>query len=721
MKPTTMLGRVAALVAGAMLATVAAAQCVTTHGPAGNPGTWTANAAGDVLTYSGTGLQYTKCQLGLSGPSCGTGAAQTLNWQQALQASVSARVGGYSDWRLPNLQEAAAFVDVTCSPALSPAFPSATAGSHWTSTSNSVSGSGDTAWIINSTTGAAAVATKTTTRTVILVRGSSTPAGNFDSLPPAAMTLAPSVAVVAQAATFNVVATLNSPAPNPVTATLAIATQPAGAAGALAGNLTCSMATGASSCTITGAQLTGLAGFYTFTATTSGGPAGGITVTPSAQVELLAGPSASLSAPASATQFAPFNVTLAMTSAAAADTTFLLARSAGPTGLLGGGTTCTVVTGATSCTFSAVTFTGYGNGLALSASTTAGPSVAVSGTSLNIDGQPVNIGVGTQVSALVGSPFSVSYTIVPVLPIPVTMTSQATSGPAGTYTPQSCTIPPGSSTCVAFGNTFSSLGQLVLAPLVTASAPILVQSAGNATIDIVAQGATLTAPATVTQFSPFNVLLTLAAGAAADTTFTLSRVAGPTGTLGGGTSCTVTTGNLSCTFTGVTFSGYGAGLNLTATVSSGPATPVSNAVLAVTAAPLSVVIGTPSVATVGTPFPVTLTIGTPEPSALTLQLQQTSGPIGGLTGVTTCSIPAGSTSCTLGGLLITTPGSYTFSAALANEVGIDVVVAPVTMQAIQSAQAIPTLSQLGLLMLLILTLSAGVSSFRKPHREDQSH
>ena len=147
---------------------------------------------------------------------------------------------------------------------------------------------------------------------------------------------------------------------------------------------------------------------------------------------------------------------------------------------------------------------------------------------------------------------------------------------------------------------------------------------------------------------------------------------------------------------------------------------MSNSVLAVTAAPLSVVIGTPSVATVGTPFPVTLTIGTPEPSALTLQLQQTSGPIGGLTGVTTCSIPAGSTSCTLGGLLITTPGSYTFSAALANEVGIDVVVAPVTMQAIQSAQVIPTLGPLGLLMLLILTLSGGVSSFRKPHREDQS-
>ena len=40
------------------------AACSTTNGPVGNTGTWTADATGEVLSYSGNGLSYTKCQLG---------------------------------------------------------------------------------------------------------------------------------------------------------------------------------------------------------------------------------------------------------------------------------------------------------------------------------------------------------------------------------------------------------------------------------------------------------------------------------------------------------------------------------------------------------------------------------------------------------------------------------------------------------------------------------
>lgn len=708
MKLTFSLSRLACLVVAATFSVLAAAQCVTTHGPTANPGTWTPDASGEILTYSGTGLQYTKCQLGTSGPGCATGSVQTFTWQQALQASVTARIGGYDDWRLPNLQEAVALMDPTCSPAISPAFPAVSAGMQWTSTSFSVPNSADGAWFINSFAGVAQANLKSVQRAVILVRGSSTPAGNFDSMPAAIVTLTPSVATTGQGAPFDMVVSLGSPATTLLGVSLAVLTQPAGPAASLTGNVFCSIAAGSSSCTVTGVQLVGPPGFYTFTGSTAGGPSGGVTVNPSAQIELLSGPTASLSAPATATQFMPFNVSLAMTSAATADTTFQLAQSAGPSGTLAGGTTCTVPTGATACTFTGVTFSGYGNGLALSATTTAGPSVAVTGTTLDVNGQPVNILMGTQISALVNTSFSTVFMIDVALPVAITMSSQQAGGPVGTFVPQSCTIAAGATSCLAFGNTFSAVGTLVMEPIITASgAPILVQSTQNATIDIVVQGGTLSAPAVVTQFAPFNVTLTLAAGAAATTTFTLSQAAGPLGTLGGGTSCTITAGNLSCTFTGVTFSGYGPGLGLTASVTSGPATPVTGAMLDVDSAPISVVINAPTIVSVGNLFSVTFTLGVPAPAAITLQLQQTGGPVGGLAGVTSCTVPAGGTSCSLGGLVVNAPGSYSFSATATSAGRIDVVVSPAALLATQVAQVVPTLGTAALLILLLLALLTG--------------
>lgn len=711
MKLTISPSRLTGFVLGATFSAFVAAQCVTNHGPIANPGTWTPNASGEILTYSGTGLQYTKCQLGTSGPGCATGSVQTFTWQQALQASVTARIGGYDDWRLPNLQEAVALMEPTCTPAISPAFPAVSAGFQWTSTSFSVPNSADGAWFINSFAGVAQAQLKSDLRAVILVRGSSTPAGNFDSLPAAVVSLTPSAVSVAQGAPFDMVVSLGSPATTLLGVSLAVLTQPAGPAASLTGNVFCSIAAGSSSCTVTGVQLVGPPGFYTFTGSTAGGPAGGITVNPSTQIELLAGPTASLNALATATQFAPFNVTLTMTSAATADTTFQLAQSGGPSGTLGGGTTCTVLTGGTTCAFTSVTFSGYGNGVALSATSTSGPVVAVNGTILDVAGVPVNVIMGSQAASLVNTPFSTVFMIDVALPVPVSMSSQQAGGPVGTFVPQSCTIAAGATSCVAFGATFTTVGTLVMEPLLSASTPILVQSKQNASIDIVVQGATLTAPTTVAQFAPFNVTLTLAAGATANTTFTLSQAGGPLGTLGGGTSCTVTAGNLSCTFSGVTFSGYGNGLNLTATVASGPATPVIGAVLDVTAAPVSVVIATPGAVTAGSPFPVTFNLGAPAPAAITLQLQQTGGPAGALAGVTTCIVPAGSTSCTLGGLLITAPGSYTFTAAASSTGRIDVVVSPATLQAVQSAQVIPTLGNAALLLLALLTMLAGVLAF----------
>jgi len=151
-----------AFASAAAISALGYAACSTTNGPVGNPGTWTADATGEVLTYSGNGLSYTKCQLGTSGAACATGAAQTFTWQDALQASVAARVGGFSDWRVPNLQEAVALIEPTCNlPALSPAFPAASGGQQWTSTTSGAAFVGNGAWNINSYGGSASVIAKT--------------------------------------------------------------------------------------------------------------------------------------------------------------------------------------------------------------------------------------------------------------------------------------------------------------------------------------------------------------------------------------------------------------------------------------------------------------------------------------------------------------------------------------------------------------------------------
>lgn len=52
----------------------------------------------------GTGLIWAKCAQGLSGANC-TGKATEMSWHQALLTANRSNVGGYGDWRLPNIKE----------------------------------------------------------------------------------------------------------------------------------------------------------------------------------------------------------------------------------------------------------------------------------------------------------------------------------------------------------------------------------------------------------------------------------------------------------------------------------------------------------------------------------------------------------------------------------------------------------------------------------------
>jgi Protein of unknown function (DUF1566) len=707
MNISNLLRNLVASLVSLLLVTVSFAACVSNSGPVGVSGTFTPDASGEILTYSGTGLQYTKCQLGSSGPTCGTGSAQVLTWQQALQASVTARIGGFSDWRVPNLQELAAIIEPTCANnALPPAFPAATGGVLWTSTSYALSGDG--AWFVNTFGGTVSATLKSNSRGVILVRGSSTTAGNFDSLPAAIVSLTPSTATTSQNAPFDVVVSIPTAGTSTLGVSLNIATQPAGPAGSLTSAVFCSIPAGNTTCTVSGVELSGPVGQYTLSASTAGGPVGGVIVDASAPINLLAGPTALLFAPLSATQFASFGLSVSISQAVASNVTFEVVRTGGPVGTLSGTTTCTILAGATSCSLPNVTFTGYGPGLLLAANVTSGPSIPPATVAFDIDPQPVNIAMGAQASQIVNVGFSTVFNINIALPIAITMSSQvAAGGPAGTFVPATCVIPAGSLVCSATGNTFSGVGLLFLEPIIlSSSSPILVQSTNTASIDIVNQGGTLSAPATATQFAPFNVTLTLAAGAAATTTFTLAQASGPAGTLGGGTTCTITTGNLNCTFTGVTFSGSGPAVGLTATATSGPATPVLGTSLDITAVTYTISPIAPPSASINAPFNVTLQSTQPVAFDIPFTISVVNGAGGVLGGGTGCTILTGQTSCTITGVTYSAFGNITLiantnvqGAFFAYEQGaINIVAAPIASVAV----AVPTLATKYVLLLCVL-------------------
>lgn len=69
----------------------------------------------DVVTDAKTGLMWSRCSLGqtYSNGDC-IGIASDLTYEEALNKSVTFRVGGYEDWRLPNIKELGSIVHRGC-------------------------------------------------------------------------------------------------------------------------------------------------------------------------------------------------------------------------------------------------------------------------------------------------------------------------------------------------------------------------------------------------------------------------------------------------------------------------------------------------------------------------------------------------------------------------------------------------------------------------------
>jgi hypothetical protein len=95
----------------------------------------TGTQAGTV-TDSMTNLMWQQCSGGLSGATC-SGTAALLDWEAAITYCEGLSLGGFTDWRLPNVKELKSISDMTkANPAIDDAsFPNTITSDYWSSTS----------------------------------------------------------------------------------------------------------------------------------------------------------------------------------------------------------------------------------------------------------------------------------------------------------------------------------------------------------------------------------------------------------------------------------------------------------------------------------------------------------------------------------------------------------------------------------------------------------
>ena len=96
----------------------AAQLCPANIGPLTTPtSAFTVNGDGTV-THTPTGLMWTQCNVGLAGASCASPASvaapTTFGWLPALSAAQSSTIGGYLDWRLPDIKELQTVIELNC-------------------------------------------------------------------------------------------------------------------------------------------------------------------------------------------------------------------------------------------------------------------------------------------------------------------------------------------------------------------------------------------------------------------------------------------------------------------------------------------------------------------------------------------------------------------------------------------------------------------------------
>lgn len=123
-----------------------------------------------VIVDSENELMWTRCVFGQSGSVCKEGAAVTLVWVDALNKARRLEFGGFSNWRMPRVEELMTIVDHCAdSPKVVEEFTGFPEGLVWTSSAN-IDYATD-AWAVDFSRGEAVVSSRDAPRYVIFVRG----------------------------------------------------------------------------------------------------------------------------------------------------------------------------------------------------------------------------------------------------------------------------------------------------------------------------------------------------------------------------------------------------------------------------------------------------------------------------------------------------------------------------------------------------------------------
>jgi len=143
---------------------------------ASNPASvYVVDNANGTVTDSRTGLMWDRCALGLSGSTCATGAANSVTWPSALDATASSNASlykGYADWRLPNIKELHSLVELCrVNPGINElVFPGAPQSIFWSSSPASAGGIANVR-SVSFSNGSAGDSARSSLNQVRLVRG----------------------------------------------------------------------------------------------------------------------------------------------------------------------------------------------------------------------------------------------------------------------------------------------------------------------------------------------------------------------------------------------------------------------------------------------------------------------------------------------------------------------------------------------------------------------
>lgn len=158
---------------GGVVASLASAQTINSSVPNATPDDRYAVISDGTVIDSHTGLMWSLCVVGLAGSDCSAGVAEQADWADAVTMANESELGGYSDWRLPNVKELnSIFAFDRFDPSINlTVFPNTPGGLTWTSTiSQEISAR---SWVVDFSGGATRFVSRQSAQYVRLVRDAS--------------------------------------------------------------------------------------------------------------------------------------------------------------------------------------------------------------------------------------------------------------------------------------------------------------------------------------------------------------------------------------------------------------------------------------------------------------------------------------------------------------------------------------------------------------------